>query len=188
MSHVLKAIAAGMVLVALGSQAHAEADCLGGAELLSIDDSQGRTPCDFFGALYVHNNIETIDLARYPAPEGLDLIGLAVQSFVYRRDHLDGMGMVDHLIAALPLLSQLDEERFAIYSSYIVFNYGKHAAGGRDATGALNPAIVTSGRETRFDRPDAIACFVEVDLVSLAVSEVLGSPRYRDKCGGRLGN
>jgi hypothetical protein len=161
----------------------AEVTCTTDSELLVLNHGAMWTPCNAFRALYIHNNMEKIDFANYAPPEPLQLAGLAIQMFVFRRDHLDEQdGMVDHLIAAVPFLNDLDEERFYIYSSYIVFNYGQHAANGRDYTGALNPSVVGSGLETRFAKADDIVCFVEVDVPTLPIDEVINSPRYKEKC------
>lgn len=161
----------------------AEAACTTDSELLVLDHGAMWTPCNAFTALYIHNNMEKIDFAHYAPPEPLQLASLAIQMFVFRRDHLDKQdGMVDHLIAAVPFLNDLDEERFHIYSSYIVFNYGQHATNGRDHTGALTPAVAGSGLETRFAKAAEIVCFVEVDVPTLPIDEVINSPRYKQKC------
>ena len=157
--------------------------CISAVDLLAQNGRFEKEPCNVFDALYIHNNIGEIDYAGYPLPDAAGAVGLAVQMFVFRREHMDKKdGMVDHLIAAVPALKTLDKERYQAYSAYIMFNYGYHANDSQDRTGALNPALMSAMRGTRFASLDEIICFVELDVPSVPIDQVVVSSRYMHQC------
>ncbi|MFN3275426.1 MAG: hypothetical protein ACK41U_12200 [Paracoccus sp. (in: a-proteobacteria)] len=157
--------------------------CISAVDLLAQNGRFEEEPCNVFDALYIHNNIVKIDYTGYPLPDEAGAVGLAVQMFVFRRENLDTKdGIVDHLIAAVPDLKTLDEERYQAYSAYIMFNYGYHANDSQDRTGALNPALISAMQGTRFESLNEIICFVELDVPSVPIDQVVISSRYMHQC------